>query len=51
MEYLPKRYSANAEQENARQIVYDFKDGYCSTQLKQQIVSRIKDIMNTRWRN
>lgn len=46
MEYLPKRYSANAEQENARQIVYDFKDGYCSTQLKQQIVSRIKDIMN-----
>lgn len=47
MEYLPKRYSANSEQENARQVVYNFKDGYYSTNLKECIVRRIKYIMKT----
>lgn len=41
-EYLPVRYSATLEQESDRQVVYDFKDGYCSMSVKRAIVERIK---------
>lgn len=43
-EYLPVRYSATVEQKSNRQIVYDFKDGYCSLSLKKAILERIGDI-------
>ena len=41
-EYLPVRYSATLEQESDRQVVYDFKDVYCSMSVKRAIVERIK---------
>lgn len=44
MEYLPKRYSATPKQENDRQVIYNFKNGFCSLELKKLIVERIKAI-------
>lgn len=41
-EYLPVRYSATLAQKSDRQIVYDFKKGYCSMPVKRDIVERIK---------
>lgn len=43
-EYLPVRYSATLEQKSDRQIVYDFKDGYCGPTIKKALVDRIKEI-------
>lgn len=43
-EYLPVRYSATLEQKSDRQIVYDFKDGYCSSTIKKALVDRIREI-------
>lgn len=43
-EYLPVRYSATLEQKSDRQIVYDFKNGYCSLSVKNALVDRIRDI-------
>ena len=37
MEYLPKRYSATMKQENDREVIYDFKNGYCSLSLMNTI--------------
>lgn len=44
MEYLPKRYSATMKQENDREVIYDFKNGYCSLSLMNTIVECIKEI-------
>lgn len=44
MEYLPKRYSATRKQESDRQVIYDFKNGYCSLSLMNAIVEHIKEI-------
>lgn len=44
MEYLPVRFSATAQQKMDRQTIYNFKDGYCSSTLKQQIADGIKQI-------
>ena len=46
MEYLPKRYSATMKQENDREAIYDFKNGYCSLSLMNTIVECIKEIKN-----
>lgn len=46
MEYLPKRYSATMKQENDREVIYDFKNGYCSLCLMNTIVECIKEIKN-----
>ena len=46
MEYLPKRYSATMKQESDRQVIYDFKNGYCSLSLMNTIVECIKEIKN-----
>ena len=46
MEYLPKRYSATMKQENDREVIYDFKNGYCSLSLMNTIVECIKEIKN-----
>ena len=46
MEYLPKRYSATIKQENDREVIYDFKNGYCSLSLMNTIVECIKEIKN-----
>lgn len=45
-EYLPKRYSATMKQENDREAIYDFKNGYCSLSLMNTIVECIKEIKN-----
>ena len=45
-EYLPKRYSATMKQENDREVIYDFKNGYCSLSLMNTIVECIKEIKN-----
>ena len=42
MEYLPKRYSATRKQESDRQVIYDFKNGYCSLSLMNAIVEKSK---------
>lgn len=44
MEYLPKRYSATTKQENDREVIYDFKNGYCRLSLMNTIVENIKEI-------
>ncbi len=44
MEYLPVRYAATAEQENDRQIVYHFKNGYCSLPLMVRFAEEIRKI-------
>lgn len=44
MEYLPKRYSATMKQENDREVIYDFKNGYCRLSLMNTIVENIKEI-------
>lgn len=44
MEYLPKRYSATTKQKNDREIIYDFKNGYCSLGLINTIIEYIKEI-------
>ena len=46
MEYIPKRYSATMKQENDREAIYDFKNGYCSLSLMNTIVECIKEIKN-----
>lgn len=46
MEYLPKRYTATTKQECDRQVIYDFKNGYCNLSLMNNIVEHIKDIKN-----
>ncbi len=46
MEYIPKRYSATMKQENDREVIYDFKNGYCSLSLMNTIVECIKEIKN-----
>ena len=43
-EYLPVRYSATLDQKSDRQIVYDFKNGYCSLSVKNALVDRIRYI-------
>lgn len=45
MEYLPKRYDATRQQENDRQVIYDFKNGYCPNSMKEKIVSLIRHIV------
>lgn len=47
MEYLPTRYSATPEQRSERQAVWNFKDGYCSSTIKQQIKEKILLIKRT----
>ena len=44
MEYLPKRYSATTKQKNDREIIYDFKNRYCSLGLINTIIEYIKEI-------
>lgn len=44
MEYLPKRYEATPKQENARQVIFNFKNGFCSETLKNLIVGYINAI-------
>lgn len=47
LEYVPKRFMATIEQDIDRKTVYSFKDGYCSENLKEKIVDRIKMLMNS----
>lgn len=47
MEYLPKRYSATMKQESDRQVIYDFKNGYCSLSLMNTIVESKKNWVAT----
>ena len=52
MEYLPVRYSATTQQQNNRQEVYNFKNGYCSSRIKDYIIDKIKSIVgysSSRW--
>ncbi len=44
LEYLPVRYSASREQRADRETVFEFKDGYCSPDLKQELVKRVNMI-------
>lgn len=44
MEYLPKRYEATPKQENDRQVIYNFKNGFCSATLTKLIVGYINGI-------
>lgn len=46
MEYLPKRYNATTKQENDRQVIYDFKNGYCDLSLMHKIAEYIKFVKN-----
>lgn len=46
MEYLPKRYTATIKQECDRQVIYDFKNGYCPLSLMNNIVENIKVLKN-----
>lgn len=46
IEYLPKRYSATPEQEQNRQICYNFKDGYLSDSVKNAFLNKIREITN-----
>lgn len=43
-EYLPKRYSVNAEQLADRQTCYDFKNGILSEEVSTDFLSKIEDI-------
>lgn len=43
-EYLPVRYSATLNQKSDRQIVYDFKNGYCALSIKKAFIDRIRII-------
>lgn len=47
LEYVPIRFMATIEQDIDRKTVYSFKDGYCSEDLKEKIVDRIKMLMNS----
>ena len=47
MEYLPKRYAATPQQERERRTIYNFKDGYCSQELKDQLIDKINYIKST----
>ena len=42
MEYLPVRYSANEEQRKNRKEIYNFKDGICSSRIKDFIIREVK---------
>lgn len=44
LEYLPKRYEATQEQEQNRQICYNFKDGYLSETVKNAFLDKIREI-------
>ena len=44
LEYLPKRYEATKEQEQNRQICYNFKDGYLSETVKKAFLDKIREI-------
>ena len=44
IEYLPKRYSANLEQEQNRVDVYSFKDGACPLKIKNKLCEQISRI-------
>lgn len=44
LEYLPKRYEATQEQEQNRQICYNFKDGYLSETVKKAFLEKIREI-------
>lgn len=46
MEYLPKRYEATAKQENDRQVIYNFKNGYCHVELMERFVKNIESLKN-----
>lgn len=43
-EYLPKRYSADIQQEEDRKIVYAFKNGELSESIKKDFLDKIKEI-------
>lgn len=47
LEYVPKRFNATIKQDMDRNTVYSFKGGYCSDDLKEKIVDRIKMLMNS----
>lgn len=47
LEYVPKRFMATIEQDIDREIVYSFKKGYCSEELKEKIVDKIKMLMSS----
>lgn len=47
LKYVPIRFMATMEQDIDRKTVYSFKDGYCSEDLKEKIVDRIKMLMNS----
>lgn len=44
--YLPVRYSANSEQQQNRQEVYNFKDGRCSSRVSSALIDRINEIVS-----
>ena len=44
MEYLPKRYSATAQQERDRKEIYQFKDGNCSQRIQDGVIDMINSL-------
>lgn len=44
-EYLPKRYSANEEQEKMRQEVYDFKNGRAASYVYDRFLGHVSKII------
>lgn len=46
MEYLPKRYEATAKQENDRQVIYNFKNGYSPVELMERFIKNIESLKN-----
>lgn len=43
-EYLPIRYSASTEQEQVRQLCYNFKNGFIDEDIKTDLLEKIKAI-------
>lgn len=41
--YLPVRFSADYQQQQDRREVYNFKDGRCSSELKKELLSEIRN--------
>ena len=46
IEYLPKRYSASPEQDNARRMCWDFKKGILSDRVRDAFISKVRAIQN-----
>ena len=47
LEYIPKKYvGLSNKQQQDRQAVYNFKDGHCPENVKQQLVDKIRNVIS-----